>query len=217
MHAQLREFLSDNGPADRLDWKLCERSRQPEYLRRVLEAQPWRPTFWKEARNHLSYRRFFEVTGLVGVRVELEDVFADVHRLIFELVKKGMVDGLRIDHVDGLADPTAYLTQLRRAFGPETPIFVEKILGPEERLPPAWDICGTTGYEFIAALADGLVDVEGVAELHRIYDGVTQRTGDPAGDIAAVKERIASHNFAGEVDRLAGLAATRAVQPHREP
>lgn len=73
---------------------------------------------WRDAARSLSYRRFFEVTGLVGMRVEDKTVFDDTHRLILELVRTGAVDGLRIDHIDGLADPKAYLARLRQEVGP---------------------------------------------------------------------------------------------------
>ncbi len=85
-------------------------------------------------------------------------VFDDTHRLILELVRSGAVDGLRVDHVDGLADPKAYLERLRLEAGPDCYITVEKILGEGEQVPADWPISGTTGYEFIAALSDALVD-----------------------------------------------------------
>ncbi len=125
---------------------------------RIHEAQSWRLMSWREAPKQLSWRRFFEITGLVGVRVEDEAVFADTHHLILELVHAGVVDGLRIDHVDGLADPLGYLQRLRAATGPDCYITVEKILAKGEQLPPEWPISGTTGYEFIASLAEVLVE-----------------------------------------------------------
>lgn len=117
------------------------------------EAQSWRLMSWREAPKQLSWRRFFEITGLVGVRVEDEQVFHDTHRLILELVHDGTVDGLRIDHIDGLADPLGYLQRLRQATGPDCYITVEKILAKGEQLPAEWPVSGTTGYEFIASLA----------------------------------------------------------------
>jgi len=83
------------------------------------QRQPWRLMCWRDAANELSYRRFFEITGLVGMRVEDRGVFDDTHRLILELVHSGAVDGLRVDHVDGLANPQAYLTRLRQQAGPD--------------------------------------------------------------------------------------------------
>ena len=88
-------------------------------LAELHEAQSWRLMSWREAPKQLSWRRFFEITGLVGVRVEDDAVFDDTHRLILELVHAGVVDGLRIDHIDGLADPLGYLQRLRQATGPD--------------------------------------------------------------------------------------------------
>jgi len=122
------------------------------------DQQPYRLMSWREAPRDLSYRRFFEITGLAGVRVEDGSVFDDTHRLILELVHSGAVDGLRVDHVDGLADPKAYLERLRQEAGPDCYITVEKILGEGEDISSDWPISGTTGYEFIATLSNALVD-----------------------------------------------------------
>ncbi len=111
----------------------------------------------------------FELTGLVGVRVEDRAVFNDVHRLILDLVREGKVDGLRVDHVDGLADPAGYLDLLRQEAGPDVHIVVEKILARGETLPTEWPIEGTTGYEFIATMGDLLVNASGVSELERRF------------------------------------------------
>ncbi|MSE17783.1 malto-oligosyltrehalose synthase, partial [Pantoea agglomerans] len=133
------------------------------------DQQPWRLMSWRDAPNDLSYRRFFEVTGLVGVRVEDKKVFDAAHQLILELVHSGAVQGLRVDHVDGLADPHGYLEQLRQAAGPDCYLTVEKILGDNEQLPDAWPVSGTTGYEFMAALANLLVDSDQLSGLRKAY------------------------------------------------
>jgi len=178
----------------------------PGLVDTVHRLQPWELTFWKDARRSLSYRRFFEVTGLVGVRVDQPHVFDDVHRLTLELVRLGVVDGLRIDHVDGLADPGGYLRRLRREAGPETTIVVEKILARGEELPVDWPVQGTTGYEFIDALAGLLADDSGVSRLASQY---RKQTGAEAPEHRRreAKRQIAAFNFEGEVSRLAGMIA----------
>ena len=181
-----------------------------ELLGRVHERQAYRLTHWVEARRHLSYRRFFEVTGLVGVRVEDDAVFEDVHRLILDLVREGTVDGLRIDHVDGLADPGAYLTRLRE-HAPDAWIVVEKITEGHERLPREWPVEGTTGYEFIAAMDDLLVPPEGLAVLEDFYDGLSSDPGI-AEQRDAIKRRTVTRAFEGELARVAG-----ALAPHLDP
>lgn len=170
--------------------------------------QPWRLMSWRDAANDLSYRRFFEITGLVGVRVEDEAVFDDAHQLILELVHSGAVDGLRIDHVDGLADPQSYLTRLRQKVGPECYLTVEKILGKGEHLPADWPVSGTTGYEFIAALSDVLVDDAKLVNLRKAYDSVAGRRVNMREELRDAKLLMVDRNFNGEFSVLVSLALT---------
>ncbi|MGK9175347.1 malto-oligosyltrehalose synthase [Yokenella regensburgei] len=167
--------------------------------------QPWRLMSWRNAPFELSYRRFFEITGLVGMRVEDPVVFADTHRLILELVHEGMVDGLRVDHVDGLADPKAYLEQLRHHAGPACYLTVEKILGEGEQLPADWPVSGTTGYEFIASLSDALVDSEKTETLFSLYEEVLDRSVDMESELRKAKLLMVDRNFEGEFTRLLAL------------
>lgn len=170
------------------------------------DRQSYRLTSWRDASKDLSYRRFFEVTGLVGVRVEDADVFDDTHRLILDLVHSGLVDGLRVDHVDGLADPKAYLDRLRQEAGPGCYITVEKILGPEEQLPGDWPVSGTTGYEFIAALSNVFVDNDKLPLLRQSYEEFEGRSIDMTTELRSAKLLMADVNFAGEFNRLLELA-----------
>ncbi|WP_061709141.1 malto-oligosyltrehalose synthase [Pseudenterobacter timonensis] len=175
-------------------------------LTRLHEAQSWRLMSWREAPKQLSWRRFFEITGLVGVRVEDEAVFDATHRLILSLVHSGVVDGLRIDHVDGLADPLGYLQRLRQAAGPDCYITVEKILAKGEQLPEEWPISGTTGYEFIASLAEVLVDDDRFDTLERIHDEVLGTTADKQNELRDAKGLMVDRNFEGEFTTLLNLA-----------
>lgn len=175
-------------------------------IAKLHERQPWRLMSWRDAPHDLSYRRFFEITGLVGVRVEDPAVFDDAHRLILELVHFGAVDGLRVDHVDGLADPQAYLERLRQQAGPDCYITVEKILGKDEQIPADWPISGTTGYEFIESLSDVLVDGENIRLLRKAYDQVTGKPVNMAAELRAAKLLMTDRNFAGEFSTLLHLA-----------
>ncbi|MCB5203730.1 malto-oligosyltrehalose synthase [Neorhizobium sp. T786] len=175
-------------------------------LAKLHDQQPYRLMSWRDAASDLSYRRFFEITGLAGVRVEDSAVFDDTHRLILELVHSGAVDGLRVDHVDGLADPKAYLERLRQQAGPDCYITVEKILGEGEHIPSGWPISGTTGYEFISAISDALVDGENLDELCTAYEMVAGRPVDMEAELRAAKLLMADRNFAGEVATLLKLA-----------
>ncbi|MDQ1475912.1 MAG: (1-_4)-alpha-D-glucan 1-alpha-D-glucosylmutase [Actinomycetota bacterium] len=134
--------------------------------RRWQEALESRTPGWFDVRwigDQVQYRRFFDVDGLVGVRVEDEVVFRETHALIFELVERRVVDGLRVDHVDGLADPGQYLERLDRATGGAYTV-VEKILARDELLP-GWPVAGTTGYEAGDALTGLSIDPEGRGQL----------------------------------------------------
>ena len=182
-------------------------------LTALLAAQHYRLVPWREGARSRNYRRFFDIDGLAGVRVEQPEVFAATHRLILDLVQRGLVQGLRIDHVDGLADPPAYLRlldeQTRQAAGRTVPIWVEKILVGAERLPADWPVAGTTGYEFAATATRILLDGDGLETLDRL-----RRRFDPdAGDLHAIEkaakretlERLFPGELAGLTRELAAL------------
>lgn len=175
------------------------------------EKQPYRLMSWRDAARDLSFRRFFEITGLAGVRVEDKTVFDDSHRLILELVRSGAVQGLRVDHVDGLADPKGYLERLRQETGPDCYITVEKILGKGEHLPADWPISGTTGYEFIASLSEALVDGSHLRQLRQAYETLLGKPVEVEAELRAAKMLMATRNFAGEAARLLQLATTLAA------
>ncbi|WFU06583.1 malto-oligosyltrehalose synthase (plasmid) [Rhizobium sp. CB3171] len=180
-------------------------SRDAAKMKELIQEQHWQLLLWKDAARHLNYRRFFEVAGLVGIRVEDERVFEDTHRLTIELVRSGQVQGLRIDHIDGLADPKTYLERLRRAVGADTFIVVEKILGRGENLPTGWPVSGTTGYEFISAMADLFVADEGLQKIEAAYATVDNEHSDFATGLRNAKLLMVERNFAGEMARLTRL------------
>ena len=179
----------------------------------LLENQPWQKIHWRDAARGLSYRRFFEITGLVGVRVEDPAVFDMTHRLTLDLVEEGRVQGLRIDHIDGLADPKAYLERLRDAIGPDVYLVIEKILEGEEQLPADWPVQGTTGYEFIADLAS-LLAAES-EELDRGWEAVAADFGPPESELARAKRLMVEVNFEGEVSALVRQAREIATSENR--
>ncbi len=136
-------------------------------LHALLEKQYWRLSFWKTAGYEINYRRFFDINGLVALRMEDDRVFWDAHRLLGELLALEGVDGVRIDHVDGLFDPHVYLRRLHSLGA--TRIWVEKILAPGETLPEGWDVEGTTGYEFMNDVMGVLLQPGGEVPLDRAY------------------------------------------------
>ena len=208
-HGEMRRLLQDEALAG----QIARLAEDRDLVARIHDAQPWEFTDWREARRDLSYRRFFEVTGLVGTRVEDAPVFDDVHSLTLDLVAEGHVDALRIDHIDGLSDPAGYLARLRERVGPDVWIVVEKIVEGHETLPD-WPVEGTTGYEFIAAMADLLQPTEGVEVLQQAYAGLTA-TAPAAQRRDAAKRLIVTQNFEGELARLVQLLAHE-VSEHDE-
>ncbi|NNH28304.1 malto-oligosyltrehalose synthase [Rhizobium sp. SEMIA 4085] len=189
-------------PASADEPALVDLAIDEELIVNLHQAQHWRLTYWKEAARHLSYRRFFEVTGLVGLRVEDEQVFEDSHRLVLELVRSGQVEGLRLDHIDGLADPKQYLQRLRAETGSKIYIIVEKILGHDETLPASWPIAGTTGYEFISALGHLFVDGGGLQQLGTAYANIAPDMADFTAGLRAAKQLMVERYFEGETTRL---------------
>ncbi|HRW18592.1 MAG TPA: malto-oligosyltrehalose synthase [Dermatophilaceae bacterium] len=173
-------------------------------LAELVEAQWWRIAHWKAADLGLNYRRFFDVKTLVAVRVEDPQVFAETHALLLELIREGLVDGLRIDHPDGLADPRGYLRMLAEA-SDWAWVVVEKILEGEERLPADWPVAGTTGYDALKRVGGVFVDPAGAEPL---LATLAVLTGDARGaeDFALeAKMQVGLRVQAAEVARLVRL------------
>ncbi|MDQ3659794.1 MAG: hypothetical protein M3454_01775 [Actinomycetota bacterium] len=126
-------------------------------LHELLEQQHYRLAFWRTAFDDLNFRRFFSINDLVGLRMENNDAFEDAHTLVFEMANAGRLDGVRVDHADGLSDPQAYLDRLQSRLGGRY-IAVEKILESTEELPTSWPVQGTTGYDFLNRVAALFVD-----------------------------------------------------------
>ena len=207
------DWIADEDNAARLNAALGDADR--DRIHAVHEAQPWRLAHWRAARDMLGHRRFFEITELVGVRVEDEAVFRDVHAATFDLIAEGRVHGLRIDHVDGLANPGGYLTMLRDtmpklAGGGDAPVWVEKILGHGEMPPADWPIAGTTGYVAGRAIAGVLTDRAGEGALTGAYAAFTGDRQDYGLMLRAAKREIVTVNLAAELDLLTGLARAAA-------
>ncbi len=170
-------------------------------VRDVLARQHWELCFWRRTEEVLNYRRFFTVTSLAGVRVEDDAVFDASHVEILRWLREGLVDGLRIDHPDGLADPGGYLDRLAGAAGGVYTV-VEKILEPGEELPGWWATAGTTGYDALGEIDRVFVDPAGEAALTDIDTALRGQPADWADMIAGTKRDIADTSQAAEVARL---------------
>lgn len=170
-------------------------------LHRLLESQAYRLAHWRIASSDINYRRFFDVNSLAGLRVEKTDIFHRSHETVFRHVREGRIDGLRIDHIDGLADPLGYARALQAAVGPGFYVVVEKILEPGEKLRP-WPVAGTTGYDVLNQLDGILVDKEKQAKVRRIYEWASGMDEPYGFQLRAAKAEILEISFASELEVL---------------
>ena len=179
-------------------------------LEELLAEQSYRLSFWKVASDEINYRRFFDINQLAAIRVEDQEVFQAVHSLMFGLVREGIVDGLRVDHSDGLWDPAEYFRRLQAgclaARETNRPFYIvtEKILVGSETLRPDWDIEGTTGYDFLRSVNGLFVDTRGRRAFRRLFESLARI--HPAGDdlIYECKKLILQTSMSGELYVLAG-------------
>ena len=177
-------------------------------LAELVHRQHYRLAYWRVGDEELNYRRFFDVGTLAAIRVEDPEVFDASHQLILDLVADGTFDGLRIDHPDGLADPSGYLARLNEASG-GTWVAVEKILAGEEELPADWDTVGTTGYEALWRLQSTFVDPAGASPMAAVMHRVAGDTGDELPHLVdEAKREIVRGALYAEVHRLTELAAS---------
>jgi (1->4)-alpha-D-glucan 1-alpha-D-glucosylmutase len=189
-------------------------------LHEVIKSQAFRLAQWRVAADDINYRRFFDVNDLAALRQENEAVFASTHRFVSELYRQGKVNGLRIDHPDGLYDPAKYFRELQTALGSNghsggkshpAYILVEKILTGNERLRKSWPVSGTTGYEF-ANLVNGLfVDNSAETKLERIYRGFIGDTLELRDLVHDCKKLILKASLASELNVLATLLSRIAL------
>jgi (1->4)-alpha-D-glucan 1-alpha-D-glucosylmutase len=172
---------------------------------RVLSRQHYRLAHWRKASDAVNYRRFFDINDLVGLRMERDDVFQATHAYLVKLVHEGKVTGLRIDHIDGLRDPKAYLDRLSEIY-----VIVEKILAANEQLPSDWHTQGTSGYDFTNYVNGAFIDRKGFQKLEGIYSRLTGLTQTFTEVFRERKRQVMRELFAGEVhalvDRLIKLA-----------
>jgi (1->4)-alpha-D-glucan 1-alpha-D-glucosylmutase len=175
-------------------------------LHQLLEEQNYRLAYWKTGTHEINYRRFFAIDTLVGVRMGAPEVFDETHRLLKELIGRGMVAGVRIDHIDGLWDPAQYLERLAALGDPEgKPIYslVEKILTEKEDMPAGWMTHGTTGYDFAATMINLLIASKSEAEFTRIYREFAGITIKPDEQAYRLKLYIMDDLFPNALDNFA--------------
>ncbi|MBD0676210.1 alpha-amylase family glycosyl hydrolase, partial [Streptomyces sp. CBMA156] len=215
--AVLHQFTVDAGVLRYHEHELPLRPGTEELpLPELLARQWYRPAWWRLARTELNYRRFFTVNELIALRAEDPEVFAATHAVLLALHADGVLDGFRIDHPDGLADPRGYLRRLAGATGGAY-VVVEKILTGDERLPGDWPVAGTTGYDALRRIDGVLTDHAGACRLAGAYESfrhggpVRDLCADPHPAIAAARRGRADMTgpggeLAAEVERLARIA-----------
>jgi (1->4)-alpha-D-glucan 1-alpha-D-glucosylmutase len=210
-----RTFASNARHAAALD-AVATAYTAPDLLHRLLERQHFRLASWRTAADEVNWRRFFDISALIGMRVERPDVFEAMHALMFRLYAEGVIDGLRIDHVDGLAEPREYCQRLRQrldALCAQRPpalreaaptIVVEKILAYDEPMPRDWHVDGTTGYDFMNQVGMLMHDAAAAATLDTAWaalQGASTLTLEE--QTLRAKRQVLAENLAAEVDRCA--------------
>ncbi|MCB2182432.1 MAG: malto-oligosyltrehalose synthase [Desulfobulbaceae bacterium] len=188
-----------------------------DLLHSLLDQQTYRLAFWRVASDEINYRRFFDINELAGIRIEEQRVFEETHRLVLDLIRTGKIDGLRIDHPDGLYNPDEYFRRLQEAAGGSSimeeqnqrkplPLYVvvEKILTDFEHLRDDWQVHGTTGYDFSVTLNGLFVDSSTEKAMTLIYDTFINEKIEPDHQIYLCKKLIIKTAMAGELNVLAG-------------
>jgi malto-oligosyltrehalose synthase len=177
-------------------------------LHELLEQQAWHLAYWRVAAEDINYRRFFDVNDLAGLRIDNEAVFEDTHRLVLQLIAAGQVDGLRIDHADGLYDPAGYFHRLQQRIGTLTgrrgarPMYlvVEKITASFEHLPPDWPVHGETGYHFANVLNRMLIDSATRARMERVYRNFSNEPLEWRDVAYECQQLVLRHSLASELN-----------------
>src|SRR5215469_17931993 len=201
-----RMCVEEQGVCDGIQRSVEELNANDDALDDLLNQQYYRLAYWKTAGQQLGYRRFFDVNSLVGLRVEREHVFEETHALVLDWLRRGVLDGVRVDHPDGLRDPLEYLTRLRGE-APEAWIVGEKILETGEFLRESWPIQRTTGYDFMYASGGVLVSPQGLEELTAVYQGfLGKELAASLADYAAMahdkKINVLQEALGSDVNRL---------------
>jgi (1->4)-alpha-D-glucan 1-alpha-D-glucosylmutase len=218
LRGQLTQLLAEQPEvAAAIDTIIAEVNANPDALDALLERQNYRLAFWRAAARDLGYRRFFDINTLVALRMEDERVFADTHALVLRWLAAGVLDGLRIDHPDGLRDPEMYCRWLHQAC-PQAWIVVEKILEPGERLPDTWPVAGTTGYDFLNRVGGLFVDPAGEQPLTELYTAFTGESSDYVALMREKKHQALRELLGSDVNRLTALfvAICERFRRHRD-
>lgn len=199
-------YFSDGpGETDQILLRMASLSHDLSLIQDLLGRQHYLLAPYWATNREINYRRFFAINSLIGLRMEDPAVFDDYHRLTLGLYRKGWIQGLRIDHIDGLKDPYAYIERLRAAFGADCYIIAEKILETKEELPPGLDIQGTSGYEFLSSVNQVFTDVAGGTKLLQFYREMVPECSSYEDIVFAKKRAYLRFHMNGEWNNLVRL------------
>lgn len=189
-------------------WPLRPETDVNAPVKTIAAQQFYRLCNYKESNEHINYRRFFTVNSLICLNMQYQETFDTCHQLTVQLVKEGVFQGIRIDHVDGLFDPTAYLDRLRAICGDETYIVVEKILEPGESLPLEWPVQGTTGYDYLGLLNQLFTNQKAEKKFDNFYKGINKYNRPVEEEIRRKKRAFLLNYMQGELENLFQLLLT---------
>lgn len=199
---KLKELMTEEAHQKWIEGRIEEVNSQKPLIRQMAEQQVYRLCHWQETDGRINYRRFFTVNGLICLNIQDPQVFHFYHQYLFSLLKKGWIDGLRIDHIDGLYDPSYYLEELRKLVGEETYVIVEKILAAEETLPPGWPVQGNTGYDFLSMVNNLFTNKEAEAAFTQFYYTLAEEQKTVSQQIRDKKSHILYHHMGGELENV---------------
>ncbi|MHA6280577.1 malto-oligosyltrehalose synthase [Salinimicrobium sp. CAU 1759] len=202
----LREYDKEPDFRNKVDQRVEEINASEEKLKGILGEQFFLPAHWKETEKEINYRRFFTINDLICLRMEDRQVFESYHRFILQLCEENLIQGLRIDHIDGLFDPKGYLEWLREKLGPEFYITIEKILEWDEKLPVHWPVEGTSGYGFLATVNQLLTNQRSENKFTEVYQTLNPRHQDYHKLVYEQKRFILEERMGGEYNNLWKMA-----------
>ena len=209
---ELAQLSADDRARAALESRIATFNDNWRELDQLIGQQFWRVAFHRVAEDEINYRRFFNINDLAGLRVEVGPVFAHAHARLFRMLESGEIDGVRIDHIDGLFDPKAYLEALRAGARRPFYLVVEKILASHESLRSDWPVEGTTGYDYANLALEALINSASEQPFSQIYRGFTGRTRDFETIARDCKLRIMENEMASELNALGRRAARLAAQ-----
>lgn len=195
-------YQADQDFRDHADRCMSMINNDPVLMSSLVDQQHYLPSHWQETEQRMSYRRFFSINGLICLNIQNQQVFGDYHQLVAKWIDEGVIQGLRIDHIDGLNDPAGYLEHIRTMGGDNLYVVVEKILEEDEMLPDGWPVQGTTGYDFLALVNNLLTNDSTEVDFHEYLEEWTDMPEDYATLAIRKKRFFLENRFRGELEHL---------------